>query len=175
MKHLLIISFIFAQLLARVSAADFECFSDVSYKWKKGPELITPAPTPGEEITFEWGRVRGRGKDEADAKLKLAEALQDAKGKALSECKQAHESTADCLAAKYASMSSTINSLRFEARKSLEQAISADCALQKGSCTGVSATDAQCAEKASASAATTPAAGAAAGAGKDAKGAAKKK
>ncbi|MBX7136572.1 MAG: hypothetical protein K1X83_01215 [Oligoflexia bacterium] len=141
-----------------ILSADFVCKSQLSYKWKK--------EKAEQEETVEVGLVEASGKDQAQVKARLEDLLPESKTQALQNCKKEHESVAECLADKFASMASVLNSMRFEARKSLEQAISADCEIRKGLCTTAASTEIVCAEKISEAAGTpTPAAAA----GKEAK------
>ena len=165
-KSLIILVFLI--LLPSAGYADFECVSVVSYTWRKWVEKNeqTPAaaagsPTVSADLSVEAGRAVARGKDEVQAKERLALAIQDERSRAMSACKKEHESKADCLATKYAAMAGVLNSLRFEARKSLEEAIASDCGAQIGVCVASAASEPKCADKSDAAAAASPAAGAA--------------
>ena len=126
-------------LLPGIAAADFVCKSQLSYKWKK--------EKAEQEESVDVGLVEAVGKDQAQVKARLEDMLPESKAQALQNCKKEHESVAECLADKFAAMASVLNSMRFEARKSLEQAISADCELRKGLCTTASSSEIVCAEK----------------------------
>ncbi len=147
--------------------AEFECFATVSYKWRKKPqekaasEKVPEGAAPAADQVVDLARISGDGADESAAKSKLNQLLPEARTKASEACKKSHESKAECLAAKYSSMSSTLNTLRFDSRKSLEDAIANDCEAQSGACLDVAVSEIQCAEKVVPGAASPTVAGAA--------------
>ncbi len=125
------------------------CESLISYKWHKADSK--------DHLLVEWEHVSASGSDEKQAKAALQETILKSKAQALEACRKDHESVADCLAAKYTGKATIINSLRFEARKAMEQAILSDCSQQQGICAAVEASEVKCEEKVDAS--HTPGAG----------------
>ncbi len=129
--------------LAGPAFADTVCETLISYKWERNAAQPGSTPVPATE-TVNAGSVSAAGSDEARAKGLLEKLASMQKSRALAECKRLHESTADCLSSKYSSMSSVLNSLRFEARKSLEEAIASDFAAQRGLCREVVVSEPRC-------------------------------
>ncbi|MCB0310811.1 MAG: hypothetical protein KDD42_06235 [Bdellovibrionales bacterium] len=118
--------------------AETRCTASISYEWLK-KEKDPPIKT-------EFVRMETVAANEPEARQKLSEKIPNAKSEALQKCRSEHESVAECLATKYSSMTSVINSLGFEARKSVEEAIKSDCSGAQGSCQKVEASEIECAE-----------------------------
>jgi hypothetical protein len=96
--------------------------------------------------------VEAKGADEAAAKALLHERVERAKVRASERCVQEHQNESGCVAAKFSSLSSTMHSLTFSARKLLEDSIASDCKAQQGICLPSEASEAQCVELAAAAA-----------------------
>lgn len=144
------------------SAADFICTADVSYTWNNSPaQSATPQKTPAAQSTPNStfvGKLEARADTEENAKKEITSRAGGAKAQAAQRCKREHENLSGCVAAKYSAMSTTLNSLTFGARKSLEEAIHTDCELQSGTCGEVILGEASCHEEVKA-AEPTPEAG----------------
>ena len=139
-----------------LASSETVCKSKLSYKWKKADAQ--------EEQSVDAGVVEASAPDEASAKAKLNDLLSDKKAKVALLCRNERENSANCISSKYEAMASTLNAMRFEARKALDQAIATDCVAQQGVCGAVVAADPECAEKVAAGQANgTPAADAEAG------------
>lgn len=104
--------------------AEHRCRAEVSYKWKKGET----------EVTTPWGAVEALGTDEEGAKRELGTVITQAKLRSLAACREAHENLSDCIGTRYAKNATTLQSLPFSARKSLEDSITTDCKGQVGAC-----------------------------------------
>ena len=118
--------------------ADFNCGSEISFKWKKeGSEDAVEVP---------WGKVNAQGPDEAQAKTKLGESVLKQRQRAAEYCHRQHENLTGCVSVKYAANTSTLKSLDFSARKALEEAINSDCKSSQGVCAETTASEPTCAE-----------------------------
>lgn len=155
---------LFLFLLPNQAFSEHICHTLLSYKWHKSEGKSDPK----EAQSVEFETVEALGLDEKTAKTNLQEVILKGKARALQHCRQQHENVADCIAAKYSGKASLINTMRFEARKTLEQAIQSDCAAAQGICAAVEAAEVKCEEKISSS--ETPGAGAEGGKGEKEKG-----
>jgi hypothetical protein len=108
----------------------------VSYQWKRDKEE-TAATVP-------VSRVEAKGKDEAEAKAKLAEAGAREKIAALEACRKEHENSAGCVARKFDLYGPSLSKIGFSGRKKLEEAIQRDCATTQGACTDATVGEPQC-------------------------------
>jgi len=120
------------------SFADFSCASEVSYKWKKNGE---------EEIKTYWTKVIEKSATEPIARQVLDNSILKEKQLAEKACKREHENLANCMASQFATKSAVLANLNFQARRALEEAISADCKAQQGVCVDSSASEVKCEEQ----------------------------
>ena len=158
MSRLLLQNFCLIVMLILLSfssaSAEFACQLDVSYRWRKKPDdqkqaNATPAPAPSPAAAPEaagtpatdpnvtqvfWRVVEKGGASEEEAKARVAEFAKQEQSNALAACRASHQNLAGCISTKYASMSPTLTSLGFTARKSLEEAIEKDCRSVQGEC-----------------------------------------
>ena len=118
--------------------ADWECSSELSYKWRKAQAES--------ELLVRWGVFSARGADELAAKRALAEPVEREKRRARESCKKEHENLAGCVAGRYSSMEGTLSRMSFSQRRDVEEAVTADCNSKQGSCGEVTATEPQCVE-----------------------------
>lgn len=170
------------------AGAEFECTSDVSFKVAqaqakpedKAAEAAAVAPS-GEGREVFYAGISSRGADEEAAKNELKKKIDVSKEKAMTQCRAMYENRSSCIATKYSSMESVINTLDFKARAELQKAIRSDCDKQAGACVEATATDAKCTQVAAAADAAEGAkpegeeAAKGAEAGKEAKGGGEKK
>lgn len=122
---------------ATLAHAEWLCRQEINMKWKKDKEEV------GSQVFFT--SVEAKGADEAIAKANLNSVLGSEKAEAQVHCKKYHENLSGCIAAKYASMSSTLSTLSFSARKAVEDSVAKDCDAQQGKCS-IEAVDPVCAE-----------------------------
>ena len=144
-------------------AAEFRCESKVSYVVELAPKTapvksevasdlpakkdVTPAPAAEtKESTVAYSTVEAKGEDEAKAKIAVQKVSVRLLEKAREECRMRHENVAACIAAKYDATATTMQTLSFSARKSLEDAVRSDCEAQRGICKKVETSDPVCAE-----------------------------
>ncbi|NLF25622.1 MAG: hypothetical protein GX589_08220 [Deltaproteobacteria bacterium] len=105
--------------------ADFSCVASVSYQWKK---------EGGEPQSVFFINVAGNAADMEAAKVQVSRLADSEKVRARDACMRQHENLSGCISAKFAAESSLLAKLGFSARKSLEEAINADCKSQQGQC-----------------------------------------
>ena len=147
MRNFQLAVFILFFLASETVMAEATCESLITYKWaRREASNVTPAGA----ITVEVKKIVATGAEEAAIKAKIGEILPVEKGRAMEACRREHESFADCLSAKYAAKASVLNSLRFESRKSFEEAIHQDCSAQQGLCMEATGSEPQCVVKAEA-------------------------
>ena len=131
--------------------AEFLCTADISFSWSSKVAAGVPAATPSTvsatpNQTF-VGKIEARAESEELAKKALEARSAAAKTQAIARCKREHENMSGCVAAKYSAMGTTLNTLTYNARKSLEEAIRTDCELQRGACGEATVAAAQCREE----------------------------
>jgi len=119
-----------------VATAEFECSSEISYKWKRQTE----------EMTVYVETVFKKGADEESAKRALDTLSKAKEGKALKLCADIHENQAGCLAARTSVHSQVLSLSSYAVRKDIQKAIQDDCQKQSGECRGVLRSDAACKE-----------------------------
>jgi len=119
-----------------LSLAEFECSSEISYKWKRETE----------EMTVYVETVYKKGADEESAKKALDTLSKAKEGKALKLCSDIHENQAGCLAARTSVHAQVLSLSSYPVRKDIQKAIQDDCKKQSGECRGVSRSDALCKE-----------------------------
>lgn len=141
--------------------AEFICKAEISYKWTQsvGPKRVVAEDedTSGDgavsdeapEHSVFWSLIERRAATEDEAKARAADAAATQKPGAEKACRDLRENLAGCIAGKYASMSSTMQSLGFSARKAMEEAISQDCKKMQGRCLGADIPEIKCAPAAS--------------------------
>ena len=137
-KNSVLISLISVLFVTNSAFADFLCHTTVSYVWKKTQE-------EADKEVF-WSRVERKGATEAAAKRTIEEAIVSEKGKALEGCKQDHENLAGCVAGKFSSLASTLQRLSFSQRKSIEDAVNADCFARQGDCSTIKVDEVACSQ-----------------------------
>lgn len=120
----------------RLALAEFECNSEISYKWKRETE----------EMVVYVETVYQRGADEESAKKALDNLSKAKEGKALKLCSDMHENQAGCLASRTSVHSQVLGVSSYAVRKDIQKAIQDDCKKQSGDCRGVSRSDAVCKE-----------------------------
>lgn len=144
-------------VFASSSLADFSCTAGVSYKWRPAISIEQPKSEQGNEgkdgekkedtgVEVFFGTVQVSGATEEAAKAAIAEAINRAKTKADSACKDAHENQSKCIATKYTTNSTILHGLTFEQRKALQDGIKDDCLKANGNCLGSTATEHKCSE-----------------------------
>jgi hypothetical protein len=122
-------------LPAMPSRADFSCVASVSYQWKKDG---------GEPQAMFFVNMAGNAMTEEEAKAQVLELANREKARARDACTRRHENLSGCISAKFAAEASLLAKLGFGARKSLEEAVSADCKLQQGQCLDPVVSDIKC-------------------------------
>lgn len=165
--------FVYIAFAANIAAAEFNCKCEVQYRWQRSalPENkpadteATPA-VKGEAAkkdgaapedksdaaedtghTVYWMSLEAKAPTEEEARQKLNKAALNERAGAEKACRNAHENLSGCIASKYSSLSSSVGTLGFSARKSVEDAINSDCKLQQGRCLGSVVTEVKCSEK----------------------------
>jgi hypothetical protein len=125
-----------AIVLADTAIADFSCKTTVSYTWRR----------EGEETdqTVAWKILQRVGKTEDLGKKLIAQAMVRDSQIARAQCEQEHQNLASCLATKYEVMSDALARAGFTARKSIEEAITADCQRKQGTCKEVKNSEVEC-------------------------------
>ncbi len=116
--------------------AEFECSSEISYKWKRETE----------EMTVYVETVFIKGADEESAKRALGMLSKAKEGKALKLCADIHENQSGCLAARTSAHSQVLGIASYAVRKDIQKAIQDDCKKQSGECRGGLRSDAVCKE-----------------------------
>jgi hypothetical protein len=131
-------SFFLFLLIADVhlALAEFECSSEISYKWKRETE----------EMTVYVETVFKKGDDEESSKRALDMFSKAKEGRALKLCADTHENQAGCLTARTSMHSQILNLSSYAVRKDIQKAIQDDCKKQSGECRGVLRSDAVCRE-----------------------------
>lgn len=119
-----------------LALAEFECSSEISYKWKRETE----------EMVVYVETVYKKGADEESAKKALDTFSKAKEGKALKLCSDIHENQAGCLAARTSVHSQVFSLSSYAVRKEIQKAIQDDCKKQSGECRGVSRSDVVCKE-----------------------------
>jgi len=112
------------------------CRAEVSYHWKRDKEETA--------VSVTLSSIEAKGKDEAEAKAKLAEVGGREKIAALEACRKEHENSAGCVARKFDLYGASLASIGFSGKKKLEEAIQRDCAATQGTCTEAKTSDPQC-------------------------------
>ena len=121
-----------------IAVGETECRVDVGFKWKQAQgETESSEPT----IT-----LASKGADEAAAKRALTPRIDREKQRAQKSCQERHEDLTSCVAGKLSALSSSLRQMGFSERKSVEDAVSADCSARQGKCSGVTVSEPQCAE-----------------------------
>jgi len=100
-----------------------------------------------QESVIHWGSYKVGGNDEPSAKEALEKIVNRERHRASEACREIHENLARCIATKYGTHQSELNVMDFGARKTLHEAIAADCKEQQGNCLEIAASDQKCAEK----------------------------
>jgi hypothetical protein len=143
---------------AKINAnAEFLCQAEILYKWRKeaaaalpktDPKLAKPDETPSteNELSVFWTNIEQRGSTEDDAKAKVNKQALNERAGAERACLAAHENLSGCIGSKYAALSSSVTSLGFSARKSIEDAVKTDCEKQQGKCSGSTVGEIKCSE-----------------------------
>lgn len=152
---------VFSIICFKLSAnAEHICRTEVQYKWRTEKSAAAdvppdpkahkpteaPAAAPNNELTVFWALIEQKGKNEEDAKQNATKQSLSERGAAEKACLNAHENLSGCVAAKYLSLSPSVSTLGFSAKKSVDDAIKEDCAKQQGKCTGSSITEIKCSE-----------------------------
>lgn len=173
------IFFIFVLSYPQLSRAEFLCRGEVTYKWIKNPPpaektipVVGATSSPPPEITpveipplnVFWTSIEQKGATEDDGKAQVTKLSLQERASAEKTCVSQHENLSGCIASKFDSLSSTLATLSFSARKAMEEAISKDCSGQLGKCQGSALSEIKCVEVIA-----TPAAGDAGKDGKDKK------
>lgn len=122
--------------LVPCASAENLCRAEVSYRWKRDKE-----ETP---VAVALSSIEAKGKDEADAKAKLAEVGGREKIAALEACRKEHENSAGCVARKYDLYGASLAAIGFSGKKKLEEAIQRDCAATQGTCTDAVTSEPSC-------------------------------
>lgn len=122
--------------LAERVAAQSLCRAEVRYHWKRDKEETAVGVTVAS--------IEAKGKDEAEAKAKLAEVGSREKIAALEACRKEHENAAGCVARKFDLYGPSLASVGFSGKKRLEEAIERDCAVTQGTCTEATTSEPQC-------------------------------
>mgnify|MGYP001321807548 CR=1 FL=1 len=130
------VSFIIFFTFIAEAIADVRCESSISYKWKKAQEEI--------ELEVPFRSLESRGVDEPSARAKLKEDLEREQRKARESCGSEHENMTGCVASKYQSLGATLRQMNFSQRKSIEDAIAADCSAKQGRCGQVVSSEVKC-------------------------------
>ena len=141
------IFFVVLLLIAPLAQAEFRCSSEI---------VFAVAPLGGGAPAAEGGKAEGRktyfstieakGESEPAAKEALAKLVAPAQEKAMAQCRKSYENNAECLAVKYKSLESLLQSLDYKGRAELQKAITSDCAAQSGKCVEASAGETKCHE-----------------------------
>lgn len=146
-------------LIPNVCFAEFICRSEIQYRWKRDSELASKASstsTPAAEgeqkveenkdATVFWAVIEVKGATEEEAKAAVNKQSFSERASADRACIAQHENLAGCISSKYSSLSSTLSTLSFGARKDMEVAISNDCKSQQGKCLGSTLSEIKCSE-----------------------------
>ena len=129
---------------------DFVCSQEVSYKWAplQKPSLKEEQEKQEkQESVIHWGSYQQSGMDEASAKEALGSIVVREQKRASEMCHELHENLAGCIAAKFGTHKAEFSEMDFATRKSLQEAIGADCKEQQGKCTETLVTEAKCFER----------------------------
>ena len=131
--------------------AEFICSADVHYKWRRASssENTTNGESQNEHTVY-WTSIEKQAATEEAAKEMVHKVSLAERGNAERACSTTHQNLSGCIASKYSSLSSSVNSLGFAARKSIEEAIDADCKLQQGKCSGSVVSEINCRQSAEA-------------------------
>lgn len=146
MKRFLLVLTTSCLLATHTVAAEFHCSQEVSYKWKQ--------EKAESETTVLFSNIEAKGLDELTAKQALNQKLSSEKARAIESCKAKHENLAACIKGKLISSGTTLQALGFNARKTLEDSIVADCKNLFGSCSSSINSEPVCREIVVAAAAT---------------------
>jgi len=120
----------------QLARTEFECSSDISYKWKRGTE----------ELPIYVEAVFQKSANEESAKQALGILAKTKEGKALKLCLDLHENMAGCLAGRTNVYAQALSNSNYAARKEIQKAIQEDCKRQTGECRGVVRGEAVCKE-----------------------------
>lgn len=159
-KSIIIISILISGFIPKACLAEFICKGEVQYKWRAATSdnlstksntaplaQATPQPSSSEEQGVFWAVVERKGATEEEAKRSVVDASIPQRSAADKACRLQHENLTSCVANKFTSLSSTLNSLTFSARRSLEEAVTSDCNKQQGTCLPSVVSDPICIEK----------------------------
>lgn len=151
---------VLSSLVFRIEAAlgQVTCVSEVSYRWSSDSSGVVAAPSPTAQSDSKegqsnlapsgnaifWARLTASGGDEVKVRAALAEKVTREKVRASDSCKRLHENTAACISTKHSALSATIQAQGFDARKKLENAIQADCEMQRGKCLEILSSEPAC-------------------------------
>ena len=142
-KHCSIVLLMLVLAIPHLSIAETTCRGGVVYRWKP-----TGSETP-QDVALR--SLEAKGADEAAAKAALQQQVAGLTREAQEECRRAHENLAGCMASKYAALAHSLQAASFAARKSMEEAIGADCKKLQGACVEVTAKDEGCTAEAQSS------------------------
>jgi hypothetical protein len=117
--------------------ADFDCRSELSYKWKKEET----------EQVVQWSTLMQAAATEEVAKQKLSDMIIVERSRVMDACRKVHENLAGCIAGKFSAISRTYQTVGFTARKAIEEAVHADCSAQQGTCLESTTTPPKCDER----------------------------
>lgn len=120
------------------AVSEFLCRTEISYKWKREKEEVA-----SESL---YSSLEQKGVDEKSAKDQLLQKVPREKGKALEHCRKHHQNLAGCIATKYGSVASVLQTLGFSARKAVQDAIAEDCGNLQGQCGEIVSSDPVCQE-----------------------------
>lgn len=132
------------------------CAADVSYKWKRTPDLRmdhkgNKLPSindnvPTEPVQVFFRRPEARGVVVEDLKKRLKHRLPEVKAEALTACTKDHENESLCILEKMKSIQSEYRTLDYISRKKLIETIQSDCSRGLGICLSSSASEISCLE-----------------------------
>ena len=144
-------------LQVTMANAEFNCQTDVSYKWKPEPseknnkdQKPQKNPEPEKEMPDQevfYSSVSVTGSDEAAAKSLLAPRTQDSKAAAMRKCQDEHQNVGRCFSTKLTGAATILNTASFTARKLLEESMMNDCKSVSGKCGEVLSSEPKCVEK----------------------------
>ena len=125
---------LFLILPLSLANAESVCGTKISYKWKQGE-------SEREEL---FTTLKSKGATEEEAKGILKSLSEKSLKDAANECKSAHENLSGCMSVRYGKLGSAYNTMAFQVRKQMDDAVKSDCEKSQGQCLGALASDEPC-------------------------------
>jgi hypothetical protein len=132
-KHVFVASGIVLTSFAGAHAESV-CGTKITYKWKQGD-------AEREEV---FTTLKSKGSTEEEAKGVLKSLSEKSLKDAAVECKSAHENLSGCMSVRYGKLGSVYNTMAFQVRKQMDEAVRTDCEKSQGQCLGATAADEPC-------------------------------